>query len=104
MRLWPSDCRHDARVRVPYTQALLASVPAIEETEQPARPELIGGEMPSPLAPPSGCRFRTRCPFATETCATHVPVLAEAEPDHLVACHLFPTSRPRTAATTTEGG
>lgn len=72
----------------PYTQGLLASVPSLDgaATEQVA----ISGEMPSPLHPPSGCRYRTRCPFATERCATQTPVLAEAEPGHLVACHLYP--------------
>lgn len=72
----------------PYTQGLLASIPSLDgaATEE-AR---ITGEMPSPLNPPSGCRYRTRCPFATETCATQVPPLAEAEPGHLVACHLYP--------------
>jgi oligopeptide/dipeptide ABC transporter ATP-binding protein len=85
----------------PYTQALLASIPAAEGAK-PAQQDLMDGEKPSPLAPPSGCRFRTLCPFATEICATHTPALGEAEPGHMVACHLFPTSQP-TATPTTQG-
>ena len=78
----------------PYSQGLLTSIPTLDgASAQQAR---ITGEMPSPLDPPSGCRFRTRCPFATEICATHAPVLAEAEPAHLVACHLYPNSQPAT--------
>ena len=92
-------CAADALYRRPlhpYTQALLASIPALEGAGSPAQDEPMAGEMPSPLDPPTGCRFRTRCPFATETCAAHRPRLAEAEPGHLVACHLFPASRPAT--------
>jgi peptide/nickel transport system ATP-binding protein len=75
----------------PYSQGLLASIPTLEgASPQQTR---VTGEMPSPLDPPSGCRFRTRCPFATEICATHTPVLAEAESGHLVACHLYPSSQ-----------
>ncbi|MCI2415902.1 ABC transporter ATP-binding protein [Saccharopolyspora sp. K220] len=78
----------------PYTQVLLASSPSLEVTERTTAPEPTSGEMPSPLDPPSGCRFRTRCPFAMPTCATTTPVLAEAAPGHLVACHLYPSSQP----------
>jgi oligopeptide/dipeptide ABC transporter ATP-binding protein len=81
----------------PYTQVLLASIPTLEETQQSEEQVQITGEMPSPLDPPSGCRFRTRCPFATEICATHTPVLADAEPGHQVACHLYPSSQPAVA-------
>jgi peptide/nickel transport system ATP-binding protein len=73
----------------PYTQGLLASIPALDGA--PDEQAEISGEMPSPLNPPSGCRYRTRCPFATETCASRTPPLAEAEPGHLVACHLYPS-------------
>ena len=83
----------------PYSQGLLASIPTLDGAS--AQPGQVTGEMPSPLNPPSGCRFRTRCPFATDTCATHVPVLAEAEPGHLVACHLYPSSQPTATSTTT---
>src|SRR4030088_2837768 len=79
----------------PYSQGLLTSIPTLDgASAQQAR---ITGEMPSPLDPPSGCRFRTRCPFATEICATQTPVLADAEPGHQVACHLYPSSQPAVA-------
>jgi peptide/nickel transport system ATP-binding protein len=72
----------------PYTAALLSSIP-VPDPEVPTHPEgHIGGELPSPIDPPSGCRFRTRCPFVMDVCAEVVPPLAEVQPDHLVACHL----------------
>ena len=70
----------------PYTRALLASIPG-HTLDLPPASELISGELPSPLDPPSGCRFRTRCPRATERCASEEPVLAEVEPGHWIACH-----------------
>jgi peptide/nickel transport system ATP-binding protein len=70
----------------PYTQALLASIPAIDVRGDD--PPLTEGELPSPFDPPSGCRFRTRCPHATEVCAAVTPVLSEVVPGHWVACHL----------------
>jgi peptide/nickel transport system ATP-binding protein len=72
----------------PYTRALLDAVPAPDPGAVPAGPALAG-EIPSPMNPPSGCRFRTRCPLAEDACAQHVPVLREVEPGHRVACH-FP--------------
>ncbi len=74
------DARH------PYSRALLASIPG-NELGLPPADELISGELPSPLDPPSGCRFRTRCPRATDECSTTEPPLREIEPGHLVACH-----------------
>ena len=74
----------------PYTEALLASIPEPD-------PDLVGhhkaltGELPSPLNPPSGCRFRTRCPYAQELCAEQEPPLRDIAPGHQVACH-FPLS------------
>mgnify|MGYP003345405983 FL=1 len=53
----------------PYTAALLSAIPVPDPSVDPATRGGVGGEIPSPLAPPSGCRFRTRCPFATEQCA-----------------------------------
>ena len=47
----------------------------------------IKGEVPSPINAPSGCKFRTRCPYATEICAQEAPTLKEVAPDHFVACH-----------------
>ncbi|MCE2525699.1 MAG: hypothetical protein J4F99_07100, partial [Acidimicrobiia bacterium] len=54
----------------------------------------ITGDIPSPLEIPSGCRFRTRCPFATETCETDDPGLAPGGEAHRVACHVLPFGRP----------
>jgi peptide/nickel transport system ATP-binding protein len=73
----------------PYTRALLASVPVPDPAAPPLGPPLAG-EIPSPMDPPSGCRFRTRCPFAEAVCAAEVPVLRELSPGHRVACHLAP--------------
>jgi oligopeptide/dipeptide ABC transporter ATP-binding protein len=77
----------------PYTVALLASIPQPD----PAAPkteahEAISGEPPSPIDPPSGCRFRTRCPRAQERCALEEPKLRQLDTDHAVACH-FPVER-----------
>ncbi len=74
----------------PYSRALLASIPGTDEVDGwdlPPADELISGEIPSPLDPPSGCRFRTRCPIATDRCATETPELRELAPGHQVACH-----------------
>ena len=70
----------------PYSRALLASIPG-HTLDLPPASELISGELPSPLDPPSGCRFRTRCPRATDTCVTVEPELTEVEPGHWIACH-----------------
>jgi len=76
----------------PYTQLLLSSIPDLDPTrssrDQPAE-ETGDGELPSPIDPPSGCRFRTRCPFAMEVCARRTPQPVEASPGHRVACHLY---------------
>jgi len=70
----------------PYTAALLESVP---EPDPRGRESLrvLGGEVPNPAAPPSGCRFHPRCPHATDTCRQAVPLWESAGPDHWVACH-----------------
>ncbi|WP_141014774.1 ABC transporter ATP-binding protein [Nocardioides sambongensis] len=87
----PSDGLEDEAVH-PYTRLLLASVPGAGEAAA-ARGEAVAStakvqtELPSPLAPPSGCRFRTRCPLATERCAQEEPQLREVRPGHHVACH-----------------
>ncbi len=76
----------------PYTRALLDSIPSTEPGAKRAS-ATIKGEPPSPINPPSGCRFRTRCPRATEKCALEEPIPRELAPGHLVACH-YPLSEP----------
>ena len=77
----------------PYTKVLLSNA-------LPAHPDdqheevILSGEVPSPLNPPSGCRFHTRCPYVMPICSEVVPRLAEAAPGHAVACHLYPVSTP----------
>jgi peptide/nickel transport system ATP-binding protein len=74
--------------RHPYTAGLIESIPLPDPVVQRARASGgLGGELPSALNPPSGCRFRTRCPLATDRCATETPVLAESAGRHAVACH-----------------
>lgn len=74
----------------PYTQALLSSIPVIhkEEGEQHEK-QILTGDLPNPADPPSGCTFRTRCPFAFDRCKVERPELVEIERDHFVACHLY---------------
>ena len=76
--------------RHPYTVDLLASIPSLDPTKPRAtRRAVTSGEPPSPLAPPSGCRFRTRCVRAQDRCAVERPLLRDIGPNHQVACH-FP--------------
>jgi oligopeptide/dipeptide ABC transporter ATP-binding protein len=72
----------------PYTNALLAAIPIPDPRENRARErQVVGGEPPNPIDPPSGCRFRTRCPRATELCARVEPPLTAYPGGHLAACH-----------------
>jgi oligopeptide transport system ATP-binding protein len=73
----------------PYSQALLDAVP-IPDPERVRPADVLAGEVPSPMRPPSGCHFHTRCPLAQERCRREVPQLREVEPDHFAACHLRP--------------
>ncbi len=83
----PSDVLY-SRPAHHYTEALLSS--AVEPNPDVTRtPVILAGEPPSPINPPSGCRFRTRCPRAEARCAQEVPELRQIAPDHVVACH-FP--------------
>lgn len=72
----------------PYTEGLLSAVPILDPTLRDKKQQIIiEGDMPSPANPPSGCRFHTRCPYATEKCKVEVPELIEHEAGHMVACH-----------------
>ena len=73
----------------PYTQALLRAAVATTVPKAVFHDVSLAGEVPSPINPPSGCRFRTRCPFATRTCADVEPPLREAGAGHAAACHYF---------------
>ncbi len=70
----------------PYTQALLSAVP-VPNPEAKRNRVVLEGDVPSPLNPPSGCRFHTRCIYATEKCKVEEPIWQEIKPDHFVACH-----------------
>ncbi|HEX7121654.1 MAG TPA: ABC transporter ATP-binding protein, partial [Gemmatimonadaceae bacterium] len=73
----------------PYTKALFsAALPSHPDSTQ--EEIILTGEVPSPINPPSGCRFHPRCPFAMEKCAHEIPELRAVAPDHLVSCHLVP--------------
>ncbi|MDE0829393.1 MAG: ABC transporter ATP-binding protein, partial [Vicinamibacterales bacterium] len=71
----------------PYTEALLSAVPVPEPGRQRKR-TVLSGDIPSPIDPPSGCVFRSRCPRAEAICAEEVPHLKKVGPDHFSACHL----------------
>ncbi|WP_075619532.1 ABC transporter ATP-binding protein [Paenisporosarcina indica] len=74
----------------PYTQALLSAIPIPDPDIEESRERiLLQGELPSPINPPSGCVFRTRCAHAMDVCAQRKPAWKEQEPGHFVACHLY---------------
>ncbi|GMV58862.1 MAG: hypothetical protein AMXMBFR72_19640 [Betaproteobacteria bacterium] len=75
------------RPQHPYTEALLEAVPVPDPTARRKR-RVLGGDVPSPIKPPSGCRFHTRCPYVEERCKLEEPPLKEVVPGQFVACHL----------------
>jgi len=89
MEVATSDTLYSA-AQHPYTRALLSAVPEPDPISERERQRMmLAGEVPSPINPPSGCRFRTRCPKAQQVCADEEPKLLQRGDDHLVACH-FP--------------
>jgi oligopeptide/dipeptide ABC transporter ATP-binding protein len=87
MEIGPSDQLVNLPLH-PYTQALISAVP-VPDPESKRTKDVISGEIPSPVNPPLGCRFNTRCPYAHERCVSEEPSLVEVEKDHFVACHLY---------------
>jgi oligopeptide/dipeptide ABC transporter ATP-binding protein len=72
----------------PYTKFLLEAVPQPDPRKRKETVTLLQGEPPSPIDPPSGCRFRTRCPYATERCAAEEPILKKTAAGTEAACHM----------------
>ena len=73
----------------PYTQALISAIPMADPDAEKAHERIkLEGEVPSPINPPPGCKFRGRCRYAMDICAKEAPQLLEIEPNHFVACHL----------------
>jgi oligopeptide transport system ATP-binding protein len=74
----------------PYTEALLSAAPTPEPPKQGAKREriILRGDVPSPINPPSGCRFHTRCPYVFDRCKVEEPTFLQAKPGHWAACHL----------------
>lgn len=84
----------------PYTQMLLSSIPVVSSEEEMVKPKKVvsQGEIPSPVNPPPGCRFHTRCPEAGESCCKQVPEMVEVEEGHFVSCVKFAPSTASAAA------
>ena len=73
----------------PYTRFLLEAVPKPDPTIRKEDKNMLIGEIPSPVNPPSGCRFHTRCPYASERCSQEAPLMREVAPGRMAACHLL---------------
>ena len=73
----------------PYTEALLSAVPVPDPNAKPQR-IILQGDVPSPIRPPPGCHFHTRCPYAEPRCRVETPLVREVRPGHFAACHLRP--------------
>ena len=82
----------------PYTEALLSAVPIPDPAARRKQRIILAGDLPSPIDPPPGCHFHTRCPHAFARCSTEVPMLREAEPGHWDSCHLRCVRVSRTTA------
>jgi len=84
----------------PYTEALLYAVPIPKSGARTRSRVIVEGDVPSPINPPSGCHFHTRCPYAVARCRTEEPKLREIKPGHMTACHIhdggvtFPLVKP----------
>ena len=86
VELAESDALFDSPLH-PYTQALLAAIPVPDPKVEAGREhQVVKGEVPSPINPPSGCVFHPRCPLATPACSSLLPELRELRPGHWVAC------------------
>lgn len=75
----------------PYTRALLQAIPSLEQEPGFMKKNLLQGDIPSPINPPSGCVFHTRCPYCSEICKTKEPEYREIFPNHMVSCHFAET-------------
>lgn len=88
MELAPSKNLYENPLH-PYTSSLLKAIPIPDPKIEEAKEKVpISGVLPSPTNPPSGCVYRTRCPFARDECLQQKPILKQVEEQHFVACHL----------------
>lgn len=89
---------------MPYTKALISAVPVPDPEIEAKRERIIlKGDVPSPIDPPKGCHFHTRCPYAIAECSVKVPQLTEIKPNHFAACIRISPERPNIEANATEG-